>query len=89
MTRSLWTLLAGTLVGLGATTLVVLALLIGACVLVGWLKLRPSGRGTRVVRSLDEALGRPERYLPPSTPRGPVDQLRAAEPAAGTARQSG
>jgi hypothetical protein len=89
VTTALWRLLAGTIAGLGAATVVVLALLIGACVIVGWLKLRPSGRETRVVRSLDEALGRPERYLPPTAPRGPVDQLRAAEPAPAAARQSG
>ncbi len=89
MTGSIWSLLAGTVAGLGAATFVVLLLLIGATVLVGWLKLRPSGPGTRVVRSLDEALGRPERYLPPTAPRGPVDQLRAAEPAGASARRSG
>lgn len=88
MSGSLWTLVAGTLAGLGAATVVVLALLIGACVLVGWLKLRPSGRHTRTVRSLDEALGRPVTYLPPTAPRGPVDQLRAVEPATAAARQS-
>ena len=42
-------------------------------------KLRPSGRHSHTVRSLDEALGRRQQYLPPDAPRGPVDQLRTPE----------
>lgn len=84
-----WIVLLGTLQGLGVAVTVVLGLLIGFCLLIGLAKLRPSGRSTMVVRSLDEALGRPETYLPASTPRGPVDQLRTPELLEGTARKSG
>lgn len=86
--RDVWTLVLGTVEGLGVTTIVVLVLLIGFCVLLGMVKLRPSGRGTRTVRSLDEALGRPESYLPPDVPRGTVDQLRTPELLEAAARKS-
>lgn len=69
----------GTLQGLIVSTVVLLGLFIGFCVLFNVPKLRPSGRHSRTVRSLDEALGRPQPYLPPDAPRGPVDQLRTPE----------
>lgn len=84
-----WTLTFGAIEGIGVAAVFVLGLLIGFCVLVGLAKLRPSGRHTMVVRSLDEALGRPEAYLPPSTPRGTIDQLRTPELLESTARKSG
>jgi hypothetical protein len=59
----------------GAGAVVILVLMIGASLLLDRFKLRPSGRTSMTVRSLDEALGRPESYLPPSTPRGTTDQL--------------
>ena len=69
----------GTLQGLLVSTAVVLALLVGFCVLLNLPKLRASGRRTLVVRSLDEALGAPSTYLPPDAPSGPADQLRTPE----------
>ncbi len=69
----------GTLQGLLVSTGVLLLLFVGFCVLFNLPKLRPSGRHSRVVRSLDEALGQTQTYLPPSAPRGPVDQLRTPE----------
>jgi hypothetical protein len=69
----------GTLQGLIVSTGVLLALFVGFCVLLNFPKLRRSGRHSRTVRSLDEALGRPQQYLPPDAPRGPVDQLRTPE----------
>jgi hypothetical protein len=68
-----------TLQGLLVSSLVLLALFVGFCVLLNLPKLRPSGRHSRVVRSLDEALGRRQTYLSPDVPRGPVDQLRTPE----------
>jgi hypothetical protein len=68
-----------TLQGLVVSSLVVFGLLVGFCVLFNLPKLRPSGRGSRVVRSLDEALGQQQTYLPPDAPRGPADQLRTPE----------
>ena len=70
----------GTLQGLLVSTGVLLALFIGFCVLFNLPKLRASGRHSRVVRSLDEALSdTPQRYLPPDAPRGRTDQLRTPE----------
>jgi hypothetical protein len=74
-----WTVLLGTLAGLGVSTLFVLALFIGFCVLLGLRKLRPTSRGSLVVRSLDEVVGEPLRYLPPDAPRGRTDQLGGAQ----------
>ena len=70
----------GTAVGLVSSTLFVLVLFIGFCVLAGLFKLqRTAGRG-RVVRSLDEVLSQqPEHYHSPSDPRGVADQLRTPE----------
>jgi hypothetical protein len=69
----------GTLQGLLVSSLVLLALFVGFCVFLNLPKLRPSGRHSHVVRSLDEALGRQESYLPPDAPRGRTDQLRTPE----------
>ena len=88
MTQEIWTLAIGTVKGVSGAAVFILALLIGFCVLLGLVKLRPSGRTTMVVRSLDEALGRPETYLPPSAPRGTVDQLRTPELLESAARKS-
>jgi hypothetical protein len=57
-------------------------LFIGVSVLLGLVKLRASGPKSLTVRSLDEALGRPESYLPPDTPRGTTDQLGNSQRAA-------
>jgi hypothetical protein len=78
----------GTVEGLVVSTVVVLALFVGFCVLFNLPKLRRSGRGSRVVRSLDEALGEPQRYFPPDTPRGRTDQLRTPELLEASARKS-
>lgn len=70
----------GTLQGLLVSTGVLLALFVGFCVLFNLPKLRASGRHSRVVRSLDEALSdAPQQYLPPDAPRGRTDQLRTPE----------
>ena len=82
------TLLFGTLVGLAVASVAVLGLLIGVCVVFGFPKLRASGPRTRVVRSLDEAVGHPEAYFGPEVPRGPIDQLRTPELLESAARKS-
>jgi hypothetical protein len=70
----------GTLQGLVVSTGVLLALFVGFCVIFNLPKLRASGRHSRVVRSLDEAVSdAPQRYLPPDAPRGRTDQLRTPE----------
>jgi acid phosphatase family membrane protein YuiD len=74
-------LVIGALQGLGASTVFVLALFIGFCVVVGFTKLkRTAGGNATVIKSLDEVLSRrPMEYLKPSAPRGPADQLKAPE----------
>jgi len=54
----------------------VLFLLIGACLALDVFKLRKSGPRTMTVKSLEEALGTPAEYLPPSTPHGTSDRLK-------------
>ncbi len=83
----LWPALS-TLAGLLVSTVFLLVLFIGFCILFNFPKLRPSGRHSRVVRSLDEAIGRQSPYLPPEEPRGPVDQLRTPELLEAEARKS-
>jgi hypothetical protein len=67
-------LVIGTVQGLGAITIFLLALFIGVCVLLTLTKFRPT-RNSLTVKSLDELVGAPIRYLPPNVPRGPSDQL--------------
>jgi hypothetical protein len=73
------TSLLPTLGALAVSTGFLLALFIGFCVIFGFPKLRPGGGRSLVVRSLDEALGSHEAYLPPDAPRGRVDQLHTPE----------
>jgi hypothetical protein len=74
-----WTLGRGLLQGVGASTIFILVLFIGFCVVLGFPKLRPTTRKSLVVRSLDEVVGTPVAYLPPDAPRGPADQLHSPE----------
>ena len=78
--ETLW-IVIGALQGFGASTVFILALFIGFCVLVGLTKLKATaGGGVPVIKSLDETVSRkPMKYLPPSAPRGPADQLRSPE----------
>jgi hypothetical protein len=89
VTPGLQDLLFGGLSGLLASTIVLLALFIGFCVVFGFPKLRSTGKGSMVHKSLDELVGedRYARYLPPSAPRGPADQLRTPELLEASARK--
>jgi hypothetical protein len=69
----------GTLQVLVVSSVAVLVLFVGFCVVFNLPKLRASGPHSRVVRSLDEAVGTAEPYLTPKAPRGPADQLRTPE----------
>jgi hypothetical protein len=69
----------GTLEGFIVSTVSLLVLFIGFCLLFNIPKLRPSGRHSKVVRGLDELLGIPQRYLHADAPRGTVDQLHTPE----------
>ncbi len=80
----------GALQGLGASTVFVLVLFIGFCVLVGFTKTkRTAGGSARVIKSLDERIShQPMIYLAPSAPHGPADQLKAPELVEAAARRS-
>ncbi len=67
-------LVIGTVQGLGAIAGFLLALFIGVCVVLTLVKFR-STRNSLTVKSLDELVGAPIQYLPPTTPRGQTDQL--------------
>ena len=73
-------LVIGVLQGVVSSTLFVLVLFIGFCVLIGFTKLKKTAGNAPVVKSLEEVVShKPMNYLPPSAPRGPADQLRAPE----------
>ena len=75
-------LVVGALTALGASTVFVLALFLGFCIILGFPKLRPTtGRKSMVVKSLEEKVGQEAfvRYMPPNAPRGPVDVLKTPE----------
>jgi hypothetical protein len=71
----------GALQGLASSTIFVLVLFIGFCVIVGFTKLKKTaGGGAMVVKSLDERISHiPMVYLTPNAPRGPADQLKSPE----------
>jgi hypothetical protein len=75
-------LAVGTLTALGASTVFILALFLGFCIILGFPKLRPtSGRRSMVIKSLEETVGQERfvRYMLPDAPRGPVDVLKTPE----------
>jgi hypothetical protein len=70
------------LTALGASTVFVLALFLGFCIILGFPKLRPTaGRKSMVIKSLEEKVGQEAfvRYMPPDAPRGPIDVLKTPE----------
>jgi hypothetical protein len=70
----------GVVQGILSSTVFLLALFIGFCVLVGFTKLKKTAGDAPVVKSLDEVMTHhPVEYLGPTAPRGPADQLRAPE----------
>ena len=79
MSGDIQSALLGALVGLGASTVFVLVLLVGFCVVFGLPKLRMNGKNARVVRSLDEMMGGRTVFLSPDAPHGPTDQLKTPE----------
>jgi hypothetical protein len=75
-------LIFGTFIGIVSSTVFVLALFLGFCIILGFPKLRvTAGRKFMTIKSLDETVGQEAfaRYLPADAPRGPVDQLRTPE----------
>jgi hypothetical protein len=82
-------LVLGALQGLASSTVFVLVLFIGFCLVVGLTKLKKTAGGTAmVIKSLDERLTHlPMVYLSPAAPHGPADQLKTAELAEAAARK--
>jgi hypothetical protein len=79
----------GALQGLLSSSVFVLALFIGFCVLFGFTKTKQTAGNAPVVKSLDEAVShQPVLYLAPSAPRGPADQLKSPELVEAAARRS-
>jgi hypothetical protein len=90
MTSDVIDIVVGALKGFTFSSVFILALFIGFCVVVGFTKLKKTAGGTAmVVKSLDERLTHlPQIYFPPDAPHGPVDQLHAAELSEPAARRS-
>jgi hypothetical protein len=79
----------GFLQGFLSSSVFVLALFIGFCVVLGFTKTKRTAGGAMVVKSLDEAVSRHAvSYLTPDDPRGPADQLKAPELVEAAARRS-
>jgi hypothetical protein len=89
MTDDVIQIAIGALQGLASSTVFVLVLFIGFCIIVGFTKTKKTAGGAaRVVKSLDERITRrPMVYLSPSAPHGPADQLRAPELVEAAARK--
>ena len=84
----IWPLVVGVLQGVLSSTVFVLVLFIGFCVVFGFTKLKKTAGGSMVVKSLDEQVTRrPASYLAPSAPHGPADQLKAPELVEAAARK--
>ncbi len=72
-------IVVGFVQGFLSSSVFILALFIGFCVLVGFTKTKRTAGNAPVVKSLDEALSHQAmHYLPPNAPRGPADQLKGA-----------
>jgi len=73
-------IVVGVVQGLASSTVFILALFIGFCVLVGFTKLKRTSGDAMVIKSLDEVMThQPMVYLAPTAPHGPADQLRSPE----------
>jgi hypothetical protein len=82
-----WAIL-GTIWGIAVIAVFLLAVFIFLTAVVGIKKLRR--RGPNGARSLEERVGQGQfaRFLPPTAPRGHVDQLRTPELLEAAARKS-
>ena len=72
----------GFLQAFGASSLFILALFLGFCIIFGFPKLRSTiGHKSMVIKSLEERVGQEAyvRYMPPDAPRGPIDVLKTPE----------
>ena len=72
----------GFLQAFGASSVFILALFLGFCIVFGFPKLRSTlGHKSMVIKSLEERVGQEAfaRYMPPDAPRGPIDVLKTPE----------
>jgi len=71
-------LVIGFLVGFGSSSVFILVLFIGFCVLFGFTKTKKTAGGKGpVIKSLDETISHKTMvYLPPTAPRGHADPLK-------------
>jgi hypothetical protein len=71
---------AGTLQGILSSTIFILVLFMGFCIIVGFTKTKRTSGNVAVIKSLDETITHsPMVYLTPTSPRGPADQLHSPE----------
>jgi hypothetical protein len=83
-----WSIGWGFIQGFATSSVFILALFIGFCVIVGFTKLKRVAGNAPVIRSLDDRItGQPMTYLGPTAPRGPADQLQAPELVEAAARR--
>ncbi len=82
-------LVVGLVQGILSSSVFVLVLFVGFCVVVGFTKTKKTAGHGRVIKSLDEVMShQPMVYLAPSAPHGPSDQLQAPELLEAAARHS-
>jgi hypothetical protein len=82
-------IVGGTLQGILSSTVFILALFIGFCIIVGLTKTKRTAGNVAVIKSLDETIShQPMVYLKPTAPRGPADQLHSPELVEAAARKS-
>ena len=82
MSQDVVDITVGALVALGSSTVFVLVLFLGFCIILGFPKLRPTvGRKSMVIKSLEEKVGQEAfvRYMRPDAPRGPINVLKTPE----------
>jgi hypothetical protein len=75
-------LVVGALTAIGASSVFILALFLGFCIILGFPKLRATtGRRSMTVKSLEERVGQGAfvAYMPPESPRGTIDVLKTPE----------
>lgn len=75
-------LAVGALVGITTSSVFILVLFLGFCIIFGFPKLvSTAGRKSKTVKSLDELVGQAAyvEYMPPDRPRGPIDVLKTPE----------
>jgi hypothetical protein len=77
-----WNLVAIFGTAFGASSVFILALFLGFCIILGFPKLRSTlGHKSMVIKSLEEKVGQEAyvRYMRPDAPRGPIDVLKTPE----------